>query len=74
MITDLGFSATKGSPMDINVGLTASSYDIATIEIDFKDGEYEINYGDYHTIKEEYGNPEDMTYNEFNDKVMVENL
>jgi len=47
---------------------------IEEVEVQFKDCFIKVKSSKYQYVKNNYGNPEDMTFNEFNDCVMVEEL
>jgi len=59
-----------------SVEYTAEDAGIAYINVKFEKrrNKIRIKYGDYIKITENYGSVEKMTYDEFKDKLMVENL
>jgi hypothetical protein len=72
-ITGYNLSATAGSPMQSTVDFVASDMETPAFKkIKFKDGERKVDYKYYSKVKDQDLNK--MTYKEFRDKVMVEEL
>ena len=71
------------SSFDMNVDVNGNCTCNATFKVKylepfppvkFTDGAHKVSYETYSNIKEEYGPPENMSYEEFKDKVFVDEL
>jgi len=68
------FSITRESGtghVNISTELRAEDYVPAEFNCKFKDKKCKVLYKDYYKIKKLYGNPEDMSYREFEDRLLA---
>lgn len=70
-ITNITLSRTPTGEMSISAELVAGDYVPAEVDVDFKDGKKKVMYKDYIKVRKKFKNPEDMSYEQFEDCLMV---
>lgn len=74
LITGFNYTTDANGKIEASVDFKAGAYEPAYKDITFKDGKVKVSYKDYLSVKDDIDNFEDITYEEFLDRVMVEEL